>query len=206
MADLNLEYWQDRTPPAEYVPVQGEVGPDSVYLFTSTTSPLPAASFFGYWQWFADPAELVDYLRCAGVPDMLDIWFERRGFNDPSPRIDPRLALEEASAKGFRTEDIPICERVLDVLDQADHAAPSEALAGATQACDLFTDRFGRTGTWDLKLAVFPDAVAAGMRVFSDGFVALPADEWRALSRAAMDGDNAAARKFAEVMREAEYF
>ena len=205
MAELNLAYWQNRTPTAEYAPVQGDVVPNSVYLLTSTTSPLPAASFFGYWQWFDSPAELVDYLRCAGVPDMLDIWFERHGPNDASPRIDPRQVLIEASAKGLLTEDIPVCERVLDVLDQAAQAAPSEAMAGATHACAIFSERFGRTGTWDLQLVVFPDATAAAANVLEDSLAPLPADEWRALTSDVVTGDSTAAQRFAQVMRELEY-
>jgi len=163
-------YWQRKLPPQSGEFAQGDITPTSVFLYTRTTSPLPWADHYGFWQWFDSPHQLAEYLSCVGMPDMADNWFDRRQYDETwrEVRISARSTVARALAAGHDPEDTALFSQMLNTLDTAETMSPPEALDAISDACQAFTARFGSTSWWDLGLEVFPTLQAAAARLASD--------------------------------------
>ena len=206
--------WQERCPIAEpWEPIRGPIGPGTIFLYSETTAPLPAASLFGHWQWFVDPSEAAGYLRHVGLPEMLSIWFccNEWDTDSASAQMGSRQILAGASEHGYHVEDIPFVEGLLGRLETVDSLVQDHILSVLAEVTTTFTARFGQTRTWDLVLRVAATSAHAGAMLaerhqwddeYGPDELPEPFDlnQWLATCRAADNGDPEAAALVFDVL------
>lgn len=169
------------------------LGPDSVFLYQSTTSPLPCATHAGLWMSFPGTKQMINYLRFCCLPSMWSIWLCREEWDDMYDpggvdSIDLTCLFNGARRDGNRhCVDIPRMERIVRLLDQGTW----EAL---DQAVRLFNRRWRSTPTWDFSLKIFRTPVEMGRHLLRhDACADVRHSKWLATCREAATSPQAAA-------------
>ncbi len=188
---LTFGYWQARFPEKQ----NGEwcrprsVAGDSVFVFASTTAPLPCASHYGWWQWFETVEEAFGYVRHVLMPEMFELWLVRQDWDkDTDTLTEATGLLNRADKAGVFPDDIPVMRVLIAELDQAiqsDEATMRESLRGVAKR---FSERWGRTRTWDLSFDLYCGPEEAGAELYDRGCVG----EWFDEEECETDEDRAA--------------
>lgn len=168
---------------------------------------------FGYWQWFSDARQLAGYLHHAGLPGMLSIWFcqQQWDMRYGDRPLGSREILAGALEHGYLVEDVPYVEGLLDRLEDPAVGGTGQTLEAVEEVTRAFTERFGRTRTWNLVLRVATSAEGAGTAIakrlgWDEAYGPEELDEpfdlehWLDLCRAADYGDPVATAVVAEVL------
>ena len=139
------------------------LGSSPVFLYSETTSPLPAAAMEGRWSSYPAPQHLAAHLRFCLLPLDFSIWLCREEWDETPSK--PKVAEEiwaGAKAAGIEyAKDIPAMEKVVKALDQAIMAQDAdESWALIQKACRTFNKRWASTPTWNLVHRPLRDAKA----------------------------------------------
>lgn len=194
-----FEDWNARFPRGEGAQHRSALTLDSVFLFEQVTSPRPSPSYFGTWHWYENAVQLKAHLLNVVMPDMASTWLSEGAMGMQVMRQPLSATLDDAMDEWG--EDLAFFRAVAVDLERAT-GTTNEELAREIQAVmQRFTDRFGRTPTWDLALSVFPSTVEAGAYLYerNPNAVAEGADEdlpesgWLALCRKAGVDEEASA-------------
>ena len=185
------------------------LGPAPVFLYSETTSPLPAAEMEGSWSSYPIPQHLAAHLRFGLLPLDFSIWLCREEW-DETPK-KPKTAEEIwacAKAAGIKyAKDIPAMEKVVKALDQAITAQDAdESWTLIEKACRTFNKRWASTPTWNLVHRPLRDAKSLVRDLVKrDSSEMVDEDDVRALT--SLDfSDPKAAKRLRSILKEAIVF
>ena len=189
--------WNDRFPRGGGTDHQlGPLTEDSVFMRQGVTAPRPAVSYWSAWSWYENALQLRGHLSFVVLPDMAALWL-----NEGSVGLNtPRLTLTEtiSSASSANQTDVDFFAGLAHDLETASAATNHELALKLEALAIAFTERFGRTPTWDLFIEIFPSDAAAGSFLFDedpDGFntsdgTEMSREEWlRLCERALTDAE-----------------
>ena len=156
--------WDERFPRGHGVCYRSALTPDSVFLFEQVTSPRPNPAYFGTWHWYENAAQLKAHLLNIVMPDMASSWLSEGALGIHARRQPLLMTLD--SAMDEWGDDLEFFRALAEDLERST-GTTNEELAQQIQAVtQRFSDRFGRTSTWDLALEVLPSTVEAGAYLF----------------------------------------
>lgn len=157
--------WNNRFPRGEETDHRtGPLTEDSVFLFQSVTAPRPSGAHWGSWSWYENALQLRAHLLYVVLPDMAATWFNEGASGLHADR--QMLAATVANAADDREEDKRFYEEIAHDLETAVGATNRDLAAEVQRVARRFTERFGRTRTWDLNIQVFPSVMDAGAFLF----------------------------------------
>jgi len=155
-----FEEWNARFPRGVGAPHRCPLANESVFLFEQVTTPRPAASYFGIWHWYQDAAQLKAHLMFVVMPDMAAMWLGE-GATVLNTMRQP-LSTTLAGANEEWRDDLEFFQELAAQLDAVSGNTNQEVAHSLEKVTAAFTDRFGRTPTWDLGLTVISNTLAAG--------------------------------------------
>lgn len=142
------------------------ISPTSVFLFTSTTSPLPYATMAGLWFAYPHLRALLNHLRFVVLVSHWGLWLCRDEwdprFSDLHLSPAPLAALFAGAREAHvpQVDDLPLMERIVTLLDRG-------TWSDLEKAVRAFNRRWTATPTWDFALKLFDSPVALGRHVFT---------------------------------------
>jgi len=140
------------------------------FIFSSLTAPLPAAAYFGGWQWFEGVRTLAGYHLHALLPRMFEIWLDRDRWDEETDLpIPARDLLDRAERAGTFPDDLPLMRELIAESEGLLDLAAIEMLDGLKRVASRFNDRWASTATWDLRIEVYADPMEAGEALHERG-------------------------------------
>lgn len=142
------------------------ISPTSVFLFTSTTSPLPYATRTGSWFAYPNLRALLNHLRFVILVHHWGLWLCRDEwdprFSDLHLSPVPLVHLfAGARAAGVpQACDIAPMERVVSLLEP-------QTWPALEKAARAFNRKWKSTPTWDFSLKPFDSPIALGRHVWT---------------------------------------
>ena len=189
--------WNSRFPRGEGVDHRSSpLTPDSVLMRQGVGSPRPQPTYWASWSWYENAIQVRAHLLYVVLPDMAALWLNEGSFGLNSPRV-PFAETISSSTSGNETDRQYLIE-LANELSQASAPTNHELALQLQELAAGFTERFGRTPTWDLQIEVFPSVPEGGAFLFDenpDEFTVgnnnvVSRDEWLALCQeASIDGE-----------------
>jgi hypothetical protein len=177
-------------------------GPAPVFLFVSTTSPLPCAAYAGLWHAHPDAQAAALHLRHGILPSLFGTWLCRDAFDEG----DGAIGCEELFQKAIDAEieyaaDVPLMRRIVARVDRA-LARKRGAYEEVAGACRSLTRRWRRTSSWDFEVVAFDDLLKVARHVarYAEG-LDMGRAEWLEVAERAAQGNVRMQRRFRQTLQ-----
>ena len=157
--------WNARFPRGEGTEHQtGPLTPDSVFMFQSVTAPRPSAAHWGVWNWYENALQLRAHLLFVVFPDLAATWLSEGSLGLQTMRQP--LTVTVADALPEWGEDKQFFETMAHDLEVAVGSSNRALAADLQRIAHTFTERFGQTPTWDMRLEVFTNIEEAAANLY----------------------------------------
>lgn len=157
--------WNTRFPRGEGTDHQvGPLTPDSIFMFQSVTAPRPQPAHWGAWNWYENALQLRAHLLYVVFPDLAATWLSEGPLGLHTMRQPLAATIDDALDEW--ADDKDFFDRLAHDLETAT-GPTNHALAVELQRITAaFTDRYGRTPTWDLTVTVYPTIAEAAANLY----------------------------------------
>ena len=165
------------------------LGDSPVFLYSSVTSPLPAASMGASWTAYSCPQKLAAHLRFGLLLGEFSIWLCREEWDKDASKVVSLESLFEGAraANSAYCADIPLMEKLAAQLDQAMIAHDdAQAFSLIQSTCRKFNRRWGKTSTWDFEHRPLKNLKQLSQDVLKRENCALDHDEFKEVAAGAL--------------------